>query len=94
MHLLYLLGTYCALTLFILQERLRKEQNEIEKERNMTIGKVQARGGKLPTPDELQTLVTDHPAPPAQGEVALYILHHILHYILQYILHDIRRRGR
>jgi len=53
------------------QERLRREQNEIEKERNMTIGKVQARGGKLPTADELEQLVKDHPAPPAQGEVAV-----------------------
>jgi len=53
------------------QERLRKEQNEIEKEKNMTIGKIQARGGKLPSPDELAHLVRSHPAPPVQGEVAV-----------------------
>jgi len=53
------------------QERLRREQNEIEKEKNMTIGKVQARGGKLPTTDELQLLIKEHPAPPSQGEVAV-----------------------
>ena len=37
----------------------------------MTIGKVQARAGKLPTQSELDQLVRDHPAPPAQGEVAV-----------------------
>jgi len=53
------------------QERLRKEQNEIEKEKNMTIGKVQARGGKLPTAEQLEQLVHEHPAPTPQGEVAV-----------------------
>ena len=36
----------------------------------MTIGKVQARGGKLPTAEQLEQLVKEHPAPPAQGEVS------------------------
>lgn len=53
------------------QERLKKEQAVVEKEKNMTIGKVQARAGKLPTQAELDQLVRDHPAPPAQGEVAV-----------------------
>eukprot|EP00908_Phaeocystis_cordata_P026230 Transcript_87.p1 GENE.Transcript_87~~Transcript_87.p1 ORF type:complete len:353 (-),score=213.00 Transcript_87:79-1137(-) len=53
------------------QERLRKEQNDIEKEKNMTIGKVQARAGKLPTQEEMDKLVREHPAPPSQGEVAV-----------------------
>jgi len=53
------------------QERLKKEQVTIEKERNMTIGKVQARAGKLPTQEELDQLVQDFPAPPPMGEVAV-----------------------
>ena len=35
----------------------------------MTIGKLQARGGKLPTVEQLEELIREHPAPPAQGEV-------------------------
>jgi len=53
------------------QLRLVKEQNEIEKEKNMTIGKVQARSGKLPSPAEMEQLVHEHPPPPPIGEVAV-----------------------
>ena len=40
-----------------------------EKEKNMTVGKVQARSGKLPTPEELTKLADDHEEPPPMGEV-------------------------
>ena len=41
----------------------------IEKERNMTVGKVQARSGKLPSHAELEKLAREHPEPPPMGEV-------------------------
>lgn len=53
------------------RERLREEQVIVEKERNMTVGKVQARSGKLPSHAELERLAAAHPAPPAMGEVAV-----------------------
>mmetsp|Transcript_323 Transcript_323/g.1118 ORF Transcript_323/g.1118 Transcript_323/m.1118 type:complete len:141 (-) Transcript_323:153-575(-) len=53
------------------RERLLAEQAVIEKERNMTVGKVQARAGKLPSPAELERLAASHPEPPATGEVAV-----------------------
>ena len=37
----------------------------------MTVGKVQARSGKLPTPAELEQLASLHPPPPPMGEVAV-----------------------
>ena len=33
----------------------------------MTVGKVQARSGKLPTSQELETLAATHPPPPPQA---------------------------
>jgi ubiquitin carboxyl-terminal hydrolase L5 len=53
------------------RDRLQAEQAVIEKERNMTVGKVQARSGKLPSPAELDRLAASHPAPPSMGEVAV-----------------------
>ena len=53
------------------REVLLEEQVTIEKERNMTVGKVQARSGKLPTQAELEALAAAHPAPPPMGEVAV-----------------------
>lgn len=53
------------------RDRLLAEQAVIEKERNMTVGKVQARSGKLPSPAELERLAAAHPAPPSMGEVAV-----------------------
>mmetsp|Transcript_24595 Transcript_24595/g.79077 ORF Transcript_24595/g.79077 Transcript_24595/m.79077 type:complete len:355 (-) Transcript_24595:107-1171(-) len=53
------------------REVLLAEQAVIEKERNMTVGKVQARAGKLPSPAELERLAASHPEPPATGEVAV-----------------------
>mmetsp|Transcript_46853 Transcript_46853/g.101776 ORF Transcript_46853/g.101776 Transcript_46853/m.101776 type:complete len:354 (+) Transcript_46853:83-1144(+) len=53
------------------RERLLREQAVIEKERNMTVGKVQARSGKLPSASELERLAQQHPEPPAMGEVAV-----------------------
>merc|ERR1712110_315884 len=53
------------------RERLLQEQTFIEKERNMTIGKVQARKGTLPSPAEMAKLVAEHPPPKALGEVAV-----------------------
>eukprot|EP00316_Scyphosphaera_apsteinii_P020593 CAMPEP_0119314724 /NCGR_PEP_ID=MMETSP1333-20130426/33806_1 /TAXON_ID=418940 /ORGANISM="Scyphosphaera apsteinii, Strain RCC1455" /LENGTH=352 /DNA_ID=CAMNT_0007319903 /DNA_START=78 /DNA_END=1136 /DNA_ORIENTATION=+ len=53
------------------RERLLQEQAVIEKERNMTVGKVQARSGKLPTQAELERLAATHPEPPPIGEVAV-----------------------
>jgi len=50
---------------------LQEQQARIEKERNMTVGKVQARSGKLPTAAELDRLATMHPPPPPMGEVAV-----------------------
>jgi len=50
---------------------LAQQHAAIEKERNMTVGKLQARGGKMPSPAELQQLVSQHPAPPPTGEVAV-----------------------
>ena len=41
------------------RDRLVDAQARIEKERNMTVGKVQARSGKLPTPEELMN-ADDH----------------------------------
>ena len=49
-------------------EVLREEQVAIEKERNMTIGKVQSRSGKVPGAAELDRLANEHPAPPSMGE--------------------------
>jgi len=37
----------------------------------MTVGKVQARSGKLPSASELERLAQQHPEPPAMGEVAV-----------------------
>ena len=51
------------------RDRLVAAQARIEKERNMTVGKVQARSGKLPTPEELTKLADDHEEPPPMGEV-------------------------
>ncbi|KAL3929683.1 MAG: hypothetical protein SGPRY_001855 [Prymnesium sp.] len=51
--------------------QLCQQQTAIEKERNMTVGKLQARGGKMPTTAELQRLVMEHPEPPPTGEVAV-----------------------
>lgn len=53
------------------RERLLREQVVTEKERNMTVGKVQARSGKLPSHAELEKLAQQHPEPPAMGEVAV-----------------------
>jgi ubiquitin carboxyl-terminal hydrolase L5 len=50
---------------------LQEQQAAIEKERNMTVGKVQARSGKLPGPAELEQLAASHPEPPPMGEVAV-----------------------
>jgi len=51
--------------------KLTQQQALIEKERNMTVGKLQARGGKMPTPAELHEMATVHPEPPPTGEVAV-----------------------
>jgi len=53
------------------RDRLLAEQAVIEKERNMTVGKVQARAGKLPSAADLERLAATHPAPPSMGEVAV-----------------------
>ena len=37
----------------------------------MTVGKLQARGGKVPPPEELTEIASTHPAPPPTGEVAV-----------------------
>lgn len=50
---------------------LQEQQVAIEKERNMTVGKVQARSGKLPTAADLERLADEHPEPPPMGEVAV-----------------------
>ena len=50
---------------------LLEQQTAVEKERNMTVGKIQARSGKLPTPAELEKLAADSPPPPPMGEVAV-----------------------
>ena len=50
---------------------LQDQQALVEKERNMTVGKVQARSGKLPTAAELERLASVHPPPPPMGEVAV-----------------------
>ena len=50
---------------------LQEQQVAVEKERNMTVGKIQARSGKLPTPTELEQLALAHPQPPPMGEVAV-----------------------
>lgn len=50
---------------------LQEQQAAIEKERNMTVGKIQARSGKLPTAAELEQLASQHPPPPPMGEVAV-----------------------
>jgi len=50
---------------------LQEQQSAIEKERNMTVGKVQARSGKLPSPSDLDALAAAHPPPPPMGEVAV-----------------------
>ena len=47
------------------------EQANVEKERNMTVGKVQARSGKLPTLVELERFAATHPPPLPTGEVAV-----------------------
>ena len=53
------------------RERLLIERDMVEKERNMTIGKVQSRSGQLPLQAELDRIArsTDEPAP--IGEVAV-----------------------
>jgi len=51
--------------------KLSQQQAVIEKERNMTVGKLQARGGTLPSPSELAQLAATHPEPPPTGEVAV-----------------------
>jgi len=50
---------------------IQEQQLAAEKERNMTVGKVQARSGTLPTQAELQQLAASHPPPKAMGEVAV-----------------------
>jgi len=51
---------------------LQEQQAAIEKERNMTVGKVQARSGKLPSNADLEGLANSHPPPPPRmGEVAV-----------------------
>jgi ubiquitin carboxyl-terminal hydrolase L5 len=50
---------------------LREQQAACEKERNMTVGKVQARSAKLPSAAELERLASTHPPPPPIGEVAV-----------------------
>ena len=50
---------------------LQEQQSAIEKERNMTVGKVQARSAKLPSAAELEQLAAAHPPPPPMGEVAV-----------------------
>jgi len=50
---------------------LQEQQASIEKERNMTVGKVQARSGKIPGAAELEALAAAHPPPPPMGEVAV-----------------------
>lgn len=50
---------------------LQDQQATVEKERNMTVGKIQARSGKLPTATELDKLATGTPPPPSMGEVAV-----------------------
>lgn len=50
---------------------LQAELAAAEKEKNMTVGKVQCRSAKLPPPSELQALARKHPPPPAVGEVAV-----------------------
>ena len=50
---------------------LQEQQAAVEKERNMTVGKIQARSGKVPTPGELEALASSHPPPPSMGEVAV-----------------------
>ena len=50
---------------------LQEQQASIEKERNMTVGKVQARSGKLPTAAELDALAASTPPPQPMGEVAV-----------------------
>ena len=42
-----------------------------EKERNMTVGKIQVRQAKLPSPAELEQLASTKPPPPPMGEVAV-----------------------
>ena len=51
--------------------KMTEQQAVVEKERNMTVGKVQARGGKVPTQAELERLCELHPPPPPMGEVAV-----------------------
>ena len=51
--------------------KLTQQQSAVEKERNMTVGKLQARGGKVPTPSEMSALVASHPEPLPTGEVAV-----------------------
>ena len=50
---------------------LQEQHTAIEKERNMTVGKVQARSGKVPAASELEALAAAHPPPPPMGEVAV-----------------------
>jgi len=50
---------------------LLERQAAIEKERNMTVGKIQARSGKLPSAAELERLAFDTPPPLPMGEVAV-----------------------
>jgi len=53
------------------KDALVEQQAVVEKERNMTVGKIQNRSGKLPSPAELEKLADTHPAPPPMGEVAV-----------------------
>jgi len=50
---------------------LQEQQVAIEKEKNMTVGKVQARAGQIPSAAELSALANAHPPPPPIGEVAV-----------------------
>ena len=52
---------------------LSAEQNAVEKEKNMTVGKIQARSGKVPPAAELERLAAEHPppAPMANTEAAV-----------------------
>ena len=49
---------------------LQEQQASIEKERNMTVGKVQARSGRIPTAAELDARASSTPPPPPVGEAA------------------------
>ena len=53
------------------RERLLAERAAAEKERNMTIGKVQSRTAQIPSQEELDRRAATTPAPPPMGEVSV-----------------------